>query len=262
MMLSLFHRAALSRRVGRLASTLFLCRFVGSTLAFARPLNGGVPRSPAPVLEDYNELPLDFPRRDDALVALSAVRKACRVANQLQPSTNKDISTVTKTDLSPVTVGDFAVQAMVLDQLHVAFPKDSFIAEESSTSLEEDVVLAEQVLAATAMKNVEHVKQSIDLGKDYLQWEKRGGRPPRVWCLDPIDGTRGFLRGKQEGGQYCVALALLEVRHELVGVVEALVVRLSQLLCLAALCACIGWNSNHWCFGMPKLASKSNRFQL
>jgi 3'-phosphoadenosine 5'-phosphosulfate (PAPS) 3'-phosphatase len=36
------------------------------------------------------------------------------------------------------------------------------------------------------------------------------GRPPRVWCLDPIDGTKGFLRGKREGGQYCVALALLE----------------------------------------------------
>mmetsp|Transcript_18598 Transcript_18598/g.34453 ORF Transcript_18598/g.34453 Transcript_18598/m.34453 type:complete len:304 (-) Transcript_18598:6244-7155(-) len=32
----------------------------------------------------------------------------------------------------------------------------------------------------------------------------------RVWCLDPIDGTKGFLRGRVEGGQYCIALALIE----------------------------------------------------
>jgi 3'-phosphoadenosine 5'-phosphosulfate (PAPS) 3'-phosphatase len=165
-------------------------------------------------LEDYGELQLDFPRRDDVLVALSAVRKACRVTNQLQPSDTKGISTITKTDLSPVTVADYAAQALVLDHLHVSFPKDSFIAEESSTSLDEDANLAEQVLAASSMPNVKHITKSIDLGKDYLNWEQQGLRPPRVWCLDPIDGTKGFLRGKPQGGQYCVALALLEVREE------------------------------------------------
>jgi HAL2 family 3'(2'),5'-bisphosphate nucleotidase len=162
-------------------------------------------------VDDYNELPRDFPRRNDVLVALKAVRKACQITNGLQPGTAKEgISTVEKSDASPVTVGDFACQASVLHDLHMAFPEDSFIAEESSSALDDDDELAKQILVATALSDIQQVKQSVDLGKDYLHWEERGKRPPRVWCLDPIDGTRGFLRGKRQGGQYCVALALLE----------------------------------------------------
>ena len=36
-----------------------------------------------------------------------------------------------------------------------------------------------------------------------------GGAAGRFWTLDPIDGTKGFLRG----GQYAIALALLEGGH-------------------------------------------------
>lgn len=163
-------------------------------------------------LADYDELPPDFPRRDDVLVALNAVRKACRVTNSLQPENLEDgISTVEKADTSPVTIADFSCQALVLHDLHKAFPDDSFIAEESSSALDEDAILADQVLAASSLSNVDQVKESIDLGKDYLNWEQRGGRPKRVWTLDPVDGTRGLMRGKRQGGQYCIALALLEV---------------------------------------------------
>jgi 3'-phosphoadenosine 5'-phosphosulfate (PAPS) 3'-phosphatase len=170
-------------------------------------------------VDDYNELPRDFPRRNDVLVALKAVRKACQITNGLQPGTAKEgISTVEKSDASPVTVGDFACQASVRHDLHMAFPEDSFIAEESSSALDDDDELAKQILVATALSDMQQVKQSVDLGKDYLHWEERGKRPPRVWCLDPIDGTRGFLRGKRQGGQYCVALALLEVRFLLCAV--------------------------------------------
>lgn len=198
-----------------------LCQWVGWSSAFARQRADIAARrasllvAGSSAIDDFDELPQDFPRRNDALVALKAVRKACQVTNKLQPeSFNDGISTVEKADLSPVTVGDFACQASVLGDLHAAFPEDSFIAEESSAALDEDVDLAEQVLAASSLSDVEQVKHAIDLGKDYLHWEQRGGRPPRVWCLDPIDGTRGFLRGKQQGGQYCIALALLEVRKQ------------------------------------------------
>ena len=160
---------------------------------------------------DYNELPEDFPRRQDALVALEAVRKACAITLALQPDSSQRITTktVSKLDLSPVTVGDFAAQAVVLRHLHEAFVHDSFIAEESSQALADDEGLSKEVLAATSMESVEIVMDSIQLGKQYELWDEVG-RPPRVWCLDPIDGTKGFLRGKREGGQYCVALALLE----------------------------------------------------
>jgi len=205
-------------RIRWFVMSVVLFRWVGWSSAFARPRNVFARRTilsaaaAAPNTDDFNELPPDFPRRNDVLVALQAVRKACGVTNALQPENVSDgISTVEKSDLSPVTVGDFACQASVLHDLHTAFPEDSFIAEESSSALEGDTELARQVLTALSLSDVEIVKQSIDLGKDYVNWEQRGGRPPRVWCLDPIDGTRGYMRGKRQGGQYCIALALLEV---------------------------------------------------
>lgn len=184
--------------------------------AFARPLDAAalstrlVSSSLSLSVEEYNELPTDFPRRDDALVALAAVRKACAVTIALQPELQRTITTVSKLDLSPVTVGDFAAQAIVLKHLRDAFEQDSFIAEESSQALSDDDTLANQVLAATSMGNIDILKRSIDLGKEYELWKGNTERPSRVWSLDPIDGTKGFLRGKREGGQYCVALALLE----------------------------------------------------
>lgn len=43
--------------------------------------------------------------------------------------------------------------------------------------------------------------------KQVLDWiDLGGGRPgPRFWTRDPIDGTKGFLRGRQ----YAIALALI-----------------------------------------------------
>ena len=32
------------------------------------------------------------------------------------------------------------------------------------------------------------------------------GSAERVWVLDPVDGTKGFMRGEH----YCIALALLQ----------------------------------------------------
>ena len=43
-------------------------------------------------------------------------------------------------------------------------------------------------------------------------------RPASVFCLDPIDGTRGFLRGRKPGGQYAIALALLHNGVPVIGV--------------------------------------------
>ena len=58
---------------------------------------------------------MDFPRRDDVLIALDAVRKACKVCQALQPvgsipgqeeepPEGASISTVEKADLSPGTI--------------------------------------------------------------------------------------------------------------------------------------------------------------
>ena len=183
---------------------------------------------------DFHELPVDFPRRNEVLLALDAVRKACRVTQALQPeteqaSTTKDaIGMVQKQDLSPVTVADYAVQAVVLHHLQQAAGDSvGYIAEEDSSSLLADDDLCRQVMQASDMQDRQALLDAIDLGKSYTKWNDTGSTPSRethidrpghVWCLDPIDGTRGFLRGKKSGGQYCVALALVDEGRPTIGI--------------------------------------------
>src|SRR5690606_38862657 len=50
-------------------------------------------------------------------------------SKNVQAWTTKDLA---KDDASPVTVADFAVQALVIDHLRTCFPNDKFVAEESS----------------------------------------------------------------------------------------------------------------------------------
>jgi 3'-phosphoadenosine 5'-phosphosulfate (PAPS) 3'-phosphatase len=119
-------------------------------------------------------------------IALQAVRKACVITKRLQEQI--DIATITKTDSSPVTVADFASQAVVLQHLYQHFPEDLFLAEESSETLIPSVT--EQIQQACGIPEEAILKECIDLGQSFFQSEERR----RVWCLDPIDGTKGFLR--------------------------------------------------------------------
>jgi len=163
------------------------------------------------------ELPMDLPRREDVMVAVEAVRKACRITRAIQPSGKEDdgISTVTKVDASPVTVGDFCAQAVTLRHLNQHFPQDAFVAEEGSAALRSDQDLSKEILNAIQSqlpKEVDSIStllDNIDLGQSFSLPKHKNTK--RIWCLDPIDGTKGFLRGKLTGGQYCVALALIEV---------------------------------------------------
>jgi len=126
-----------------------------------------------------------------------------------------------------VTVGDFASQALALRALHECFPSDMFIAEEGSEALREDEELLRKVLGAVNRAahdkgsfDEEQLLSAIDHGQGMDDDANRGDRQStkeegserrrRVWCLDPIDGTKGFLRGRIPGGQYCIALALIE----------------------------------------------------
>jgi len=125
---------------------------------------------------DYSSLvPDDLPRREDVLVGLNAVRKACLITNSLQPDYHLDLEEksdelgIMKEDLSPVTVGDFAAQAVVLDRIFEAYEEDSFVAEESSKSLRSDSVLTQGVLNAIRPEvswTEDELYSAIDLGKN------------------------------------------------------------------------------------------------
>ncbi|KAI8929875.1 hypothetical protein BC831DRAFT_441385 [Entophlyctis helioformis] len=112
--------------------------------------------------------------------------------------------TVTKQDLSPVTIADYGAQAVVNTLLHNAFPNDPIVGEEDAADLRADAKLAAQVvdLANSVLPtplSKDQVLDAIDRG------QYAGGPKGRFWTLDPIDGTKGFLRGDQ----YAVCLALI-----------------------------------------------------
>ena len=71
--------------------------------------------------------------RHECEVALGAVRDGAMLARQIRQRIGTE--TFQKSDRSPVTVADFAVQALVASRLPRAFPRDPIVAEEDSASL-------------------------------------------------------------------------------------------------------------------------------
>ncbi len=134
--------------------------------------------------------------------ALRVVRTGGHLAQRVQ--SGMALQGLTKSDFSPVTVADFAVQAVVAHALEEAFPEDRLVGEENADQLRSEdgaktrEVVAHYVKQACEDADEEKVCAWIDHG--------RGGAEGRFWTLDPIDGTKGYLRG----GQYATALALIE----------------------------------------------------
>jgi 3'(2'), 5'-bisphosphate nucleotidase len=133
--------------------------------------------------------------------ALQAARQAALLVKQVQAELAG--ASLTKGDRSPVTVADFASQALVGHLLAQAFPNDPLVAEEDSQALRDP---AQQDMLGRVTGFVQRALPGAT-PQMVCEWIDRGGAEPggRFWTLDPIDGTKGFLRGDQ----YVVALALV-----------------------------------------------------
>ncbi len=143
--------------------------------------------------------------------ALDAVEKASMLAATVQSSLNH--RSLVKKDRSPVTVADLAVQALIARMLQSVFPEDSLVAEEEASEVNSP--LGSQLLESAAGA-VRAFLPDASAG-DARRWVSWGENPPRrdrFWTLDPIDGTKGFLRGEQ----YAVALSLLVDSRPRIGV--------------------------------------------
>jgi len=148
--------------------------------------------------------------RPEILFAIGVVEQASRLAREVRAG--MEVQGVTKGDLSPVTVADFAVQALVGRGLGTAFPEATLVGEESAAVLREP---GEAALLETITGFVSRYTGGAT-GDDVCAWIDRGTAAPgeRFWTLDPIDGTKGYLRG----GQYAIALALIEAGRPVLGV--------------------------------------------
>jgi len=143
--------------------------------------------------------------------AVEIVAEVCDLTRRVQDSIVATGDSLTKGDRSPVTLADLAAQVVVSLRLARGFPDDPLLAEEDSGALAESPEMADRVLELTR----EHISP---LTRDEMVAAlDRGGHQGgagRYWVLDPIDGTKGFLRGDQ----YAVALALVADGDVVVGV--------------------------------------------
>ena len=152
-------------------------------------------------------------REKDLAAAIDAVRAASSICRAVQQRL-VTADTLEKKDKSPVTVADFASQAIVCEQLQQCFPDDLVVGEEGSADLRGDEVaeLRQAVVQAAADEMGYEPEEEEVLG-----WIDRGSAKAdteRYWTIDPIDGTKGFLRGEQ----YAVALGLIENGEVVLGV--------------------------------------------
>jgi 3'(2'), 5'-bisphosphate nucleotidase len=134
--------------------------------------------------------------------AMSTVRTAALLTQYIRQQA--DVLAISKEDYSPVTVADFAAQAVVGASLEEAFPNDILVAEEDTRSFD-----AQDQMEVLDLVTRYSQRALPDADRDQIKaWIDRGAMAPtnRFWTLDPIDGTKGFLRGDQ----YATAFALIE----------------------------------------------------
>ena len=153
-------------------------------------------------------------RAREMAAALEAVRRASAACVSVQHRLAAGDS-ITKGDDSPVTAADFAAQAVVCSVLVEALGDDlALVGEEDSSDLAgpdaSDLRGTVREITSTALGRpvtADDVVRWIDVGS-------ADGTTDRYWTLDPIDGTKGFLRGDQ----FAVALALVENGEVVLGV--------------------------------------------
>lgn len=133
----------------------------------------------------------------DAVIAASRLTRAVRA--DFDPT-----DAVAKADSSPVTVADLGAQALVSMALAETLPGDGMLGEEDFRPLAESAELAATVLARVQAQRPDVTLDDVRVALDACDDPAGPGR--RWWTLDPVDGTKGFLRNEQ----YAVALALVE----------------------------------------------------
>ncbi|KAI9152560.1 3'(2'),5'-bisphosphate nucleotidase [Blastocladiella emersonii ATCC 22665] len=158
----------------------------------------------------------------ELLLAVNAVHAATRVARHVLAKSLTAGDSRAKADRSPVTVADFACQAVISYFLSrdASTAADPIVGEEESAALRSDPALAGRVM--DAIRHAVGDRPEAHGMRDDEWWDlidrasaaKSTASAPtparRYWTLDPIDGTKGFLRQQQ----FAVCLALLDAENQ------------------------------------------------
>lgn len=153
---------------------------------------------------------------------VAVASKCVTIAAKLCEAVRHEIASLqamTKSDRSPVTIADFGAQCIIGKGLRENFPQDELVAEEDSNDLR---MPEKKEQLAQITRHVNHALQGTDTTEmsesEILDFIDHGNGTPsipkRYWTCDPIDGTKGFLRGDQ----YAICLALVENGSVVLGV--------------------------------------------
>ncbi len=137
------------------------------------------------------------------------MRNACTLAQRVGQG-----KSFLKQDASPVTVADYAVQAYLHLELKKRFGPVNLIAEETAQEFEyhDSASLVKKTQEALSPWHPSIQREGLleVLGSSGPRDPSKGSH----WVLDPIDGTKGYLRKEQ----YAIALALMEDGVPLLGI--------------------------------------------
>jgi len=139
----------------------------------------------------------------EVMTAIQAVIKASVLCEKIKMDLSGGESLL-KSDRSPVTIADYGAQAIICKLIRERFPNDTIVAEEDSRELRRPD--GSRILGQVA--GYVNTFMPVFSSEEVCSWIDFGSNPvtDRFWALDPIDGTKGFLRGDQ----YAIALALIE----------------------------------------------------
>ncbi|KAF2742428.1 carbohydrate phosphatase [Sporormia fimetaria CBS 119925] len=170
---------------------------------------------------------------DELTLALRAVHAASILTKDVLRSLSNSVSHESHAKNEPVTIADFAAQALLTSALHAVYPSDRFVGEESASALRSDDGLAERVWelvqrAGAALRAVSGAMQetrplSVPSSKEKMLSCIDAGAGDqstaegRIWVMDPVDGTLSFMHNRQ----YAVCLCLLVDGVQTVGVIGA-----------------------------------------
>jgi 3'(2'), 5'-bisphosphate nucleotidase len=132
----------------------------------------------------------------ERILAHEAARRAAWLCLAVQREMLGQPERMDKAGREPVTVADFGAQALICALLREQLPGDRVLAEESAADFD--------ALAGSGQRQLVTRHLSETLGRavtldDVDKWLDHGRKTtsPRTWMIDPIDGTKGFLRGEQ-----------------------------------------------------------------
>ena len=128
-------------------------------------------------------------------LAVDLVKKASEITEWFK---KKGVESYLKKDRSPATVADYSSQIYILSRIKENFPEDQVIAEENEAGLIDDNS-ANQIKECFNHLNIDGI---TDI-KNLLIY--RGQKSTRQWTVDPIDGTKGFMKGLK----YAIGIGLM-----------------------------------------------------